>query len=144
MSQITIQKGQTLSGIAKQYGTTVNDLLKANPTIKNPNLIYAGSALNLPGAQASPVVAPKASVPSPSPTVTPSKPVTTPVAQNLSPGMSGVPEKTTMYGTDVPSSTSLLKQYRSELGLDTALKSMQDSQTKYLETLHALKGGIKA
>jgi len=138
MSQITIQKGQTLSGIAKQYGTTVNDLLKANPTIKNPNLIYAGSALNLPGAQASPVVAPKASVPSPSPTVTPSKPVTTPVAQNLSPGTSGVPEKTTMYGTDVPSSTSLFKQYRSELGLDTALKSMQDSQTKYLETLQNL------
>jgi LysM repeat protein len=138
MSQITIQKGQTLSGIAKQYGTTVNDLLKANPSIKNPNLIYAGSALTLPGSPTSPVVAPKASVPSPSPTVTPSKTVTTPVAQNSSSGASGVPEKTTMYGTEVPSNTSLLKQYRSELGLDTALKSMQDSQTKYLETLQNL------
>ncbi len=138
MSQITIQKGQTLSGIAKQYGTTVNDLLKANPTIKNPNLIYAGSALNLPGSPTSPVVAPKASVPSPSPTVTPSKPVIPPVAQNSSPGTSGVPEKTTLYGTDVPSNTSLLKQYRSELGLDTSLKSMQDSQTSYLDTLKNL------
>ncbi len=138
MSQITIQKGQTLSGIAKQHGTTVNELLKANPTIKNPNLIYAGSALNLPGSPASPVVAPKASVPSPSPTVTPSKPVTPTVAQNSSPGTRGVPEKTTMYGTDVPSNTSLLKQYRSELGLDTALKSMQDSQTSYLNTLQNL------
>ena len=43
MAIITIQKGQTLSGIAKQHGTTVNDLLKVNPSIKNPNLIYAGS-----------------------------------------------------------------------------------------------------
>ena len=58
MAQITIQKGQTLSGIAKQHGTTVQDLLKVNPSIKNPNLIYAGSNLNLPGTPASPVVAP--------------------------------------------------------------------------------------
>jgi hypothetical protein len=43
-----------------------------------------------------------------------------------------------MYGADVPSNTSLLKQYRSELGLDTALKSMQDSQTAYLDTLKNL------
>ena len=138
MAQITIQKGQTLSGIAKQQGTTLDALLKANPTIKNPNLIYAGSSLNLPGMPTSPVVAPKAIVPSPSPTVTPSSTVTPPVAPNSSPGTSVLPAKTTLYGTDVPSNTSLLKQYRSELGLDTALKSMQDTQTSYLDTLKNL------
>ena len=138
MATITIQKGQTLSGIAKQQGTTVDAIMKANPSIKNANLIYAGSSLNLPGTPASPVVAPKASVPSPSPTVTPSSTVTTRVDQISSPGTSSVPAKSTLYGTDVPSNTSLLKQYRSELGLDTALKSMQDSQTSYLDTLKNL------
>lgn len=138
MAQITIQKGQTLSGIAKQQGTTLDALLKANPTIKNPNLIYAGSSLNLPGMPTSPVVAPKASVPSLSPTVTPSSTVTPPVAPNSSPGTSVLPAKTTMYGTEVPSNTSLLNQYRSDLGLDTALKSMQDTQTSYLDTLKNL------
>ncbi len=138
MATITIQKGQTLSGIAKQQGTTVDALLKANPSIKNPNLIYAGASLNLPGAPASPVVAPGAS-PSPKPApVTPSSTVNQRVDQISSPGTSGVPAKSTLYGAEVPSSTSLLTKYRSELGLDSALKSMQDSQTSYLESLKNL------
>src|SRR3989338_7660055 len=138
MATITIQKGQTLSGIARQQGTTLDALLKANPSIKNPNLIYAGSSLNLPGAPTSPVVAPKASVPTPPAPVTPSSPVTQRVDQISSPGASGVPQKSTLYGAEVPSSTSLLTKYRSELGLDSALKSMQDSQTSYLESLKNL------
>jgi LysM repeat protein len=41
-----------LSGIAKAHGTTVADLMKANPYIKDPNKIYAGAKLNMPpGAQ---------------------------------------------------------------------------------------------
>lgn len=43
-----IQKGDTLSGIAKKYGTDVNTLMKLNPNIKNANLIQAGAGLNLP------------------------------------------------------------------------------------------------
>ena len=137
MATITIQKGQTLSGIAKQQGTTLDALMKANPTIKNANLIYAGSALNLPEAP-KPVVAPGASGSAPVAPVTPSVPVTTRVDQISSPGTSPVPAKSTLYGAEVPSSTSLLQQYRSSLGLDTALKSMQDSQTSYLDTLKNL------
>lgn len=138
MAQITIQKGQTLSGIAKQHGTTVQDLLKVNPSIKNPNLIYAGSSLNLPGTPASPVVAPGASGSLQPAPVTPSTPVTTRVDQISSPGASPVPAKTSLYGAEVPSTTSLLQQYRSELGLDSALKNMQEGQTKYLESLQNL------
>jgi hypothetical protein len=137
MATITIQKGQTLSGIAKQQGTTLDALMKANPTIKNANLIYAGSALNLPEAP-KPVVAPGASGSAPVAPVTPSMPVTTRVDQISSPGTSPVPAKSTLYGAEVPSSTSLLQQYRSSLGLDTALKGMQDSQTSYLDTLKNL------
>ncbi len=138
MAIITIQKGQTLSGIAKQQGTTIDALLKANPSIKNPNLIYAGSALSLPEAPKPTSVAPGASGSAPVAPVTPSTPVTTRVDQISSPGTSPVPAKTSLYGADVPSSTSLLEKYRSELGLDTALKSMQDSQTSYLDTLKNL------
>ncbi len=138
MAIITIQKGQTLSGIAKQHGTTVNDLLKVNPSIKNPNLIYAGSALNLPEAPKPTPVAPGASGSPQGAPLPPSTPITTRVDQISSPGTSPVPAKSTLYGAEVPSSTSLLSQYRSELGLDTALKSMQDSQTKYLESLQNL------
>ncbi|WNG23392.1 LysM peptidoglycan-binding domain-containing NlpC/P60 family protein [Cystobacter fuscus] len=44
-----IKWGDTLSGIAKKNGTTVNALMKANPQIKDANKIYAGKALNIPG-----------------------------------------------------------------------------------------------
>ena len=138
MATITIQKGQTLSGIAKQQGTTIDALLKANPSIKNPNMIYAGSALSLPEMPKSPLVTPGASVPPPSPTGTPTTPVTTRVDQLGGSGASPVPAKNTLYGADVPSNTSLLDKYRSQLGVDTALKGIQDSQTSYLDTLKNL------
>ena len=48
--QTTVQSGDTLSSIAAKEGTTVAELLKANPQITNPNLIQAGATLNLPGA----------------------------------------------------------------------------------------------
>ena len=45
-----IRPGDTLSGIASRYHTTVAALMRANPQIHNPNVIYAGRALNIPGA----------------------------------------------------------------------------------------------
>jgi hypothetical protein len=45
--QVTVQKGQTLSGIAKEHGTTVDVLLQANPNIKDPNKINIGDKINL-------------------------------------------------------------------------------------------------
>lgn len=45
-----IRPGDTLSGIASRHHTTVAALLKANPQIHNPNLIYAGARLSIPGA----------------------------------------------------------------------------------------------
>lgn len=46
-STYTIASGDTLSGIAKANNTTVQALQSLNPSIKNPDLIYAGSTLNL-------------------------------------------------------------------------------------------------
>src|SRR5574343_784355 len=52
VSSYTIKSGDTLSAIAKAQGTTIAELMKLNPSITNPNLIYAGKSLNLPGAGA--------------------------------------------------------------------------------------------
>lgn len=43
----TVKKGDTLSGIAKKYGTTVEALASTNG-IKNKNLIYVGQVLQIP------------------------------------------------------------------------------------------------
>lgn len=45
---IIIMRGDTLSALARKYHTTVAELLKLNPSIKNPNLIYAGNKLTVP------------------------------------------------------------------------------------------------
>ena len=44
----TVQSGDTLSEIAARYGTTVNELISLNG-ISNPNLIYPGEVLRIPG-----------------------------------------------------------------------------------------------
>ena len=43
----TVKSGDTLSGIASKYGTTVNAIASANG-ISNPNLIYVGQVLTIP------------------------------------------------------------------------------------------------
>lgn len=43
-----VKKGDTLWGIAKQYGVSLTALIAANPQIKNPNLIYPGDRVNMP------------------------------------------------------------------------------------------------
>lgn len=51
MPTITIQKGDTLSKLAQQYGTTIAELINANrgnAAVKSANLIIAGGRLNLP------------------------------------------------------------------------------------------------
>ena len=47
MTDYTIRQGDTLSQIAKAYGTTVSELQKLNK-IKNPNRINTGATLRLP------------------------------------------------------------------------------------------------
>jgi hypothetical protein len=46
-----IKSGDTLSALAKRYNTDVDSLMKANPNIKNKDLIYADATLNIPGAK---------------------------------------------------------------------------------------------
>ena len=43
----TVQSGDILSRIAKKYGTTVDAIMKLNPKITNPNLIYVGQKIRV-------------------------------------------------------------------------------------------------
>ena len=44
----TVVQGDTLWGISRRYGVLLYDLVKANPQIKNPNLIYPGDKVVIP------------------------------------------------------------------------------------------------
>ncbi|MFC4818750.1 SafA/ExsA family spore coat assembly protein, partial [Dokdonella ginsengisoli] len=44
----TIQRGDTLSGIAERNGVSLQSLLAANPQIRNPDVIYPGQSLSIP------------------------------------------------------------------------------------------------
>jgi len=44
----TVKKGDTLWGIARKFGVALQELIAANPQIRNPNLIYAGDRVVIP------------------------------------------------------------------------------------------------
>ena len=52
MASYTVKSGDTLSGIAAQYGVSYQDIAKAN-NIANPNLIYPGQVFTIPGGGSS-------------------------------------------------------------------------------------------
>lgn len=43
-----VRTGDNLTTIAKEFNTTVSTILTANPKIKNPDVIYAGTDLVIP------------------------------------------------------------------------------------------------
>ena len=54
-----IQSGDTLTGIAAGNNTTVEEIMDSNPSITNPDIIYAGNNLTLPGATPTPTPTPE-------------------------------------------------------------------------------------
>lgn len=50
----TIAPGDTLSTIAQKYGTNIQAIMGANPTIENANKISAGSQIQIPGSNPPP------------------------------------------------------------------------------------------
>lgn len=51
-SEYTVKKGDTLGSIAKKHGVSVEDILKANPDIKDQNRISIGDKIKVPQATA--------------------------------------------------------------------------------------------
>lgn len=44
----TVRPGDTLFIIATRFGVTVEEILRVNPMITNPNLIFVGQVINIP------------------------------------------------------------------------------------------------
>lgn len=55
MRKYVVRKGDTLSSIARRFNVTVEDILKVNPQIKDPNLIYPGQVIIIPGGVTPPI-----------------------------------------------------------------------------------------
>ena len=53
-STYIVQRGDTLRIIANKFGTTVDNLLRLNPNITNPNVIYVPTEAGLPLLEARP------------------------------------------------------------------------------------------
>jgi len=60
--EIEIPKGSCLSGIAIEYQTDIATLLRLNPQIKNPDLIFAGDILKVPASTTKIVIPPGATL----------------------------------------------------------------------------------
>jgi len=61
-STYSVRPGDTLSGIASRFNTTISTLASLNG-ISNPNLIYVGQSLRLPGGSGSAPVSPTQPIP---------------------------------------------------------------------------------
>jgi LysM repeat protein len=85
----TIQRGDTLLRIAAIHGVSLQALIQAN-NLANPNLIFAGQVLSIPGAQPPAPQPPPESTPAPSPTQAPPSetPPPPPSSANLLPNPS--------------------------------------------------------
>ncbi len=74
----TVKPGDILGWVAQQYGVSVHDLMGAN-NISNPNLIYVGQVLKIPGCAATPVAIPvHPAPPAPPPVAIPVEPAPAP------------------------------------------------------------------
>jgi LysM repeat protein len=133
MAQYTIKSGDTLSGIAKQYGTGVSELLRLNPSISNPNLIYSGASLAVPDASPVPLPTPAPQI-KPQPIQAPAPIVSTAQKpyENVELSKSGRyaidSDGTTQY--DTQTGQALTPEQSSQLGLNTVfLPRIPRSQT---------------
>ncbi|HRO27320.1 MAG TPA: LysM peptidoglycan-binding domain-containing protein [Luteimonas sp.] len=69
MASYTVRSGDTLGGIAARNGSSVGELMQANPGIRDSNLIYAGQTISIPRGHDAPAPGPSpAPTPAPSPT----------------------------------------------------------------------------
>jgi len=82
-SSYTVRSGDSMSGIAARHGVSLSALERANPQVKNPNLIYPGQRLTIPGGDS----------------FTPPPPANNPPPSTGTGGVSGIPSGPGQKGT---------------------------------------------
>ncbi len=87
----TVQRGDTLSEIALRHGIPTASLIQRNTQIANPDLIYPGQIIVIPGALPLPTPTPDPPQP-PTPTIVFPTPVPTPTLSPLAPPIDIIPE----------------------------------------------------
>lgn len=95
MASYTIQYGDTLSGIASKTGKSIQELMTLNPSITDPNKIYAGRSLNI-GDNA------------------PAAPTPTPAANNSKQTIAQVAKVTVPNYVEDPTTTQIGKSYKTQ------------------------------
>lgn len=96
MNSYTIQYGDTLSGIASKTGKSVQELMRLNPSITDPNKIYAGRSLSLGNS-------------TPVPASTPA-----PTSNNSKQTIAQVAKVTVPTYVEDPTTTQIGKSYKSQ------------------------------
>lgn len=84
MLTVLVHNGDTMSGIAASHSVSLAAVEAANPSVTDPNLIYAGSTLNIPTGTASP-----SSIGSIPPALTPEPQQPAPSSQGTATGIPG-------------------------------------------------------
>ena len=123
---IVIPQGATLSGLAKQYGTDVATLAKAN-NIADINKIYAGAKLTIPGAAANPHSADAIFNPPPQ-SASPASPIT-PSSNNQNNNQNQDPFGG-VYSVDPDAANKLAAQKVAQQGYDPTAPVETDVQLK--------------
>ncbi|HSY52459.1 MAG TPA: LysM peptidoglycan-binding domain-containing protein [Thermoanaerobaculia bacterium] len=136
-STYTIAPGDTFSAISAKTGVGMNDLLAANPHITDPNKIYAGQSLTIPGAK---TTSPTGTTPAATP-MTPPTMSTAPTTQPAGTGSTS----TNSPPSAVPdaSQNDLLAQqlgYKDYTDAITQLTAPPPSATDFYNTAYASAG----
>ena len=99
VTEITVKAGDTLTAIAKDNGVPVQDVIDANPQIKNPDMIRPGDVVSVPDPRFEDVPKPRGVPDSPrlsdstvTPTGTTTEPRDGPVGLMSPPAQDAVPE----------------------------------------------------
>lgn len=117
---VTVKKGDTLSAIAKANKTTVAAIAKANPSIKNVNVVKVGQKVVIPGATSATTTKPTTSAVTTKPTTT--TVTTTPPVLST----------TTAQTKDTFSMAELQSKYQIAAAVLKANPSLQDALNKIL------------
>lgn len=125
MNQYTIKYGDTLSGIASQTGKSIQELLKLNPSITDPNKIRAGNSLNL-GGTTTPVTSTPTGT-TPTTTTTPAKKTIADVAKITVPDYTEDPNVAAVGNTYKTQATQQVDEEGIRAASRARLQSLIDS-----------------